>query len=484
VDKADIIRRVQAQLRGELRGEHLEARSGALRASPPAPAAFAVEADALAVEAGADPLAALAAGVNRSCPVLPYTAGGPITPIQLSGECVAYASPDSTWAVTRDLLDGAERSVLIGIYDFSAGSVKELLLSAARRGVRVTLMLDLEPANGAERAVFDELADAGVRCVVAPACSNPDPGHRYFASSHEKVVVVDERWVMVQSGNYSVNGIPANPEGGGPGFVTGNREMGVAVDSPELARFFAELLLRDIGLAGSEEDGTPLLLAEAATPAVPLFLAAPSRPPLLFRRERLTPAEPIRVTPVLSPENYVEVVGPLLEGARASIHIEQQYIKARQPVTRELLGIIRRRMDQDERLDVRIILGRVFDAGDRRDIQTLADDFGLELGTHVRLINTGHFVHCHNKLVIVDGRHVLLGSQNWSDFAMKRNREASLLFHDFEPLAGYFGRIVAADWDGALAEIPQPVQPGDLFTRAALGSTPLVPLEPGDFVQL
>ena len=50
----------------------------------------------------------------------------------------SYASPDSTYAVTRRLLDRARRSLLIGIYDFSAEHVKELLLARDRRVVSVT----------------------------------------------------------------------------------------------------------------------------------------------------------------------------------------------------------------------------------------------------------------------------------------------------------------------------------------------------------
>jgi phosphatidylserine/phosphatidylglycerophosphate/cardiolipin synthase-like enzyme len=422
------------------------------------------------------------AGANRGCALRPYPPRAPIPTFKLGGECVAYASPDSTWAVTREMVDGATRTILIGIYDFTSGPVKELLLAARRRGVEVTLMLDVERSD--EAAVFDELARAGVRCVAAPACTHPDPARRVFASSHEKVVVVDGEWTLVQSGNYSANGIPVNPEGGGSGFVTGNRETGVAVHSPEIARFFTDLLLSDVALARETADETPLLQTEAAPAAPTLFLAAPATPPKLFPRQRLEPSDGIEVLPVLSPDSYMDVVPPLLAGARASILIEQQYIKARQPATRELLGIVRERLDAVPGLDVRIILGRVFDAGDRKDIQALADDFGLRLGTHVRLINTAHFVHCHNKMVLVDRADVLVGSQNWSDYALTRNREASLLFRSFGALAGYFGRIFEADWENASPELPPPFDPRAILSDAARGTQPVVPLEPGDFVHV
>src|SRR5262245_56741051 len=82
--------------------------------------------------------------VPRQCPLEPYTPIPRITPYQIDGELIAYASPDSTYSVTRRLFDTAEKSILIGIYDFAADYVKEALLQAMSRGVKVALMLDID----------------------------------------------------------------------------------------------------------------------------------------------------------------------------------------------------------------------------------------------------------------------------------------------------------------------------------------------------
>jgi hypothetical protein len=109
--------------------------------------------------------------------------------------------------------------------------------------------------------------------------------------------------------------------------------MGVAVRSRTVAEFFTALLLADIRRAEEgEEDPTPVLLAESASPP-PLFLAAPGQPPQLFPSMTYTPDPAVRARPVLTPDNYLEVVTPLLQGAQRSVWIEQQYIKARQPAT-------------------------------------------------------------------------------------------------------------------------------------------------------
>src|SRR5262245_33311115 len=102
-------------------------------------------------------------------------------------EIIAYCSPDSTYAVTKRLFDQAKKSIIIGIYDFSADYMKELLLDALRRGVKVKLMLDIDSRE--EQQLFDDLVDAGIEGEPAPSCAS----HRIhvFSSSHEKVIVID-----------------------------------------------------------------------------------------------------------------------------------------------------------------------------------------------------------------------------------------------------------------------------------------------------
>ena len=60
--------------------------------------------------------------------------GSSSRPRLVSGKIMAYASPDSTYAVTKKLLDSAQRSIVIGIYDFRADYMKEHLKKAMRRG--------------------------------------------------------------------------------------------------------------------------------------------------------------------------------------------------------------------------------------------------------------------------------------------------------------------------------------------------------------
>ena len=69
---------------------------------------------------------------------------------------------------------------------------------------------------------------------MAPSCASQN-NNKFFRSSHEKFIVIDDEITMVQSGNYSDASIPLNVVDGGmdaqhaieaPRFLIGNGEGG------------------------------------------------------------------------------------------------------------------------------------------------------------------------------------------------------------------------------------------------------------------
>jgi phosphatidylserine/phosphatidylglycerophosphate/cardiolipin synthase-like enzyme len=419
--------------------------------------------------------------VGRSCTLQPYHPRD-VPAVRISSDVIAYTSPDSTFAVTKELFDNAEKSILIGIYDFSAPHMRQVLLDAMAREVEVSIMLDVDSAG--EKQLLDDLVTMGANGVCAPSCANPDV--HVFASSHEKVIVIDGEWTLVQSGNYSANSIPLNVVDGGDEhhFRTGNRDAGLAIRSVPLARFFTEILKADIALVPASRG----LLGRDIPPADPFLIErAPARKPAkLFPSARFNLAAPLQVQPVLSPDNYMAVVPDLLRSATTSIFIEQQYIKASQPNIRQLLTAIADARREHPDLDVRIVLGKVFNnsqlPAERKNLEKLAEDFDLVLGRNLRYINTEQLVHCHNKMVVVDGVAVLVSSQNWSDAAVTKNREAGVWVPD-EQIAGYYTAIFETDWNAAFTT-PEEGVSGAVADRDVLSAGGFVRVAPGDYVEI
>ena len=418
--------------------------------------------------------------VGRSCHLEGYQPRD-VPTVDVAGEIIAYASPDSTFAVTKALFDSATRSILIGIYDFSAAYMEELVLAALARKVAVTLMLDID--SKPESDLFDRLVQMGVHGVSAPSCANPTV--HVFSASHEKVIVLDDEWVLVQSGNYSANSIPMNTGDGvvDGAFRPGNRDAGLAFRSRELAKVFRDLLEADI----ARVDATPEALAKPVDDGFFLVERAPTHQPAqLFPSKTFTPAAPLTVRPVVSPDNYMAVMPGLIAAARSSILIEQQYIRSAQPLIAQLLEAINTARAAAPALDVRIVLGKLFSQKDvvaeRKNLETLAATYGLRLADNIRYINTDQFVHCHNKLIVIDGASVLVGSQNWSDAAVSRNREASVwLTHP--PIADYFTAIFENDWASAFQQLPE-VGGGGVATPETLGGGGFVRVDRGDYAEV
>jgi phosphatidylserine/phosphatidylglycerophosphate/cardiolipin synthase-like enzyme len=409
----------------------------------------------LAAVAAAAPTLRLLELVPRNCTLDgSYRKMTSIGSVSVGGAFIAYASPDSTYAVTRRLFDAARTEILIAIYDFSADYVKDLLLTAMQRGVKVGLKLDIDSDD--EEKLFDELARFGCKAVPAPSCASENI--HVFPSSHEKVIVIDGEWVLVQSGNYSSNSIPFNQTDGGDAatFVKGNRDMGVAVHSRPLAEFFAKRIRADMKL---ELDATGPRVAGAAArrPEPALVEAVPKLLPANRFPSKEFSSRTVAVTPILSPDNYMSEVPAFIASATKSILIEQQYIRSTQPEIAKLLAAIASARKAHPKLDVRIILGKLFSPSEvpkeKANLANLKKTYGLKLAKNIRYIDTRRFVHCHNKLVIVDGTRVLVSSQNWSDAAVARNREAGLLFR-YPEIAGYFAKIFESDWKTASKKIP------------------------------
>jgi phosphatidylserine/phosphatidylglycerophosphate/cardiolipin synthase-like enzyme len=420
--------------------------------------------------------------VARQCTLAGYDKR-PIPTVTVQSDVIAYASPDSTYAVTKQLFDAARKSILIGIYDFSAPHMKQLVLDAMARGVKVSLMLDINSES--ERALFDELVDMGALGVEAPSCANERI--QVFSSSHLKVIVIDDEWTLVQSGNYSSNSIPLNERDGqaGTGFRTGNRDTGIAFRSRPLAKLFTEILRADMDLTTSAPE--PVAAEAAGLESRFLVERAPTGlPSTVFPSMRFNVSGTVSVRPVLSPDNYMDVLPELLASATKSILIEQQYIRASQPSIRLLLDAIAEARGKHPALTVRIVLGKVFSARDlvkeRKNLEFLSENYGLELDTHIRYVNTDRLVHCHNKMVVIDDAGVLVSSQNWSDFAVTKNREAGVWVpHD--ELAKYYAAIFDVDWRTAFTS-PAVDADQEAITPEALGAGGFLRVERADYLEV
>ena len=88
-------------------------------------------------------------------------------------------------------------------------------------------------------------------------------------------------------------------------------------------------------------------------------------------------------------------------------------------------------------VDVRIIMSEYETVGYLEQLQRM----GLNVVDNVKIQP-----NVHNKGIIVDGKAVLVSSQNWSTDGTLYNRDSGVIIHDTTS-AQYFQQIFLHDWD-------------------------------------
>jgi phosphatidylserine/phosphatidylglycerophosphate/cardiolipin synthase-like enzyme len=128
-------------------------------------------------------------------------------------------SPDASRAVLTDLIDRAAVSLAIETEELTDPAVLAALVGARDRGVAVTLVW---PGPAGAGGGFATLSAAGavVRALAQPAI-------------HAKVVVADERALYLGSANFTATSLDHN------------RELGLRIDDPDLARRIAATVADD-----------------------------------------------------------------------------------------------------------------------------------------------------------------------------------------------------------------------------------------------
>jgi phosphatidylserine/phosphatidylglycerophosphate/cardiolipin synthase-like enzyme len=349
----------------------------------------------------------------------------------------AAVSPDCTYRLISAALEETKHTLLVYVYEIHAEYMVDLVKQAHANGAKIRLMYDHGGTHAEERDVLDELADDGFEVKPAPSSG----GRGVFTVCHQKFIVIDGKTVVVESANWAETSIPL-VEDGDP-FKKGNREWMLRVDDNEVAKFFTSVFdadwnIPDLGgpgeLVSVDEDD----IVEAMM--VPAELVA--RPQKVFDIDKFEGATD--VMPIFSPDNYFDVVSQLLEKAKESIILQQQYVLAGDKVD-DLLQIV---VDRREKgVDVRIMASATFPKNWNLTVETL-DAVGLK--DCLKALNLKFFTHLHNKGVIVDRTHVAISSTNWSANSIMKAREAGVLLTS-KHLAGYYANVFDEDWNEGIA---------------------------------
>jgi phosphatidylserine/phosphatidylglycerophosphate/cardiolipin synthase-like enzyme len=367
---------------------------------------------------------------------------------KVTAKFVCHIGPDDGTRQLLEHLASARRTLTVAMYDFNATYILDPLVEhATAQGVKIVLTLD--DHMGQDEVDVQEklklaLPDTYMGWKVVCRASS-----RFPTAYHPKVAVVDSESLWLSSGNWTRRSQPdidpQSNEADRRGMLSkANREWHVRVGDAGLAKEFENYVLYDAEM--SEAEDTALAAEERGIPwdDLPLIVqmeeeeAALALPRLFPTQELPTQDKEVVVQPVLSPDNYVEQMGKLIQSAQQSLYIQLPYINysdAEQDADfRALIALIGQKSYAIP--DVRVIVGT-------SDAQTKVPRL-VEQGVHPDSIKTQS--NLHNKGFIVDGERVLVSSHNWSPDGVLRNRDAGLIIHDPE-VSAYYSAVFEWDWD-------------------------------------
>lgn len=106
-------------------------------------------------------------------------------------------------AAMIDLIEGATTDLRLLFYlfedDDEGVQIRDALADAARRGVKVKLILDDFGSMFASKGFFDAIVDAGGESCIF----HPHFGRRYFIRNHQKLAVADRKRALIGGANIS-----------------------------------------------------------------------------------------------------------------------------------------------------------------------------------------------------------------------------------------------------------------------------------------
>jgi hypothetical protein len=398
------------------------------------------------------------------------------------------ASPDAGWPVLSEFLSGTTERLTVGMYDFTAPHIVDAITEATAPGDRLlTLVLqhgedvgegtkkDDIPEEQSIEALTGTLADRFQQEWAAKGgAASP-----FKSAYHIKVAVRDGTALWLSSGNWQSSNQPnADPVKGPdetPSLISAyNRDWHVVLTNPTLAATYERYLQHDLEqarAAAEEAVALPELMVW-----VPAGYFQPSAAELEGRVTYTPPKQfadtQLRVQPILTPDNYAPHVVDLIESAHDYIYFQNQSLSVLDENPDHYENLLQALLHKQQAgLDVKIIIRKI---GDLRKTVSRIRDYGFDTDQQLRVQT-----NCHTKGVIVDGKAVLIGSQNWTGDGTGLNRDASVIFYNTE-IANYYQQLFLYDWNRVGApkideSLPAPelADPTELTPRPGMVLMPL-----------
>jgi len=311
-------------------------------------------------------------------------------------------------AAVAAAIEGAESSIdlLLSGADVSGVPLWDPVIAAANRGVAIRVLLDASDwapdITANNRRVLSYLAERGIDCRF------DDPS----VTTHAKLVLVDRTVVVLGSTNWNKYAFREH------------EQTNVMIEDPQVGRAFSEYFDRlweeRLPVHGVEID------LDQAVSDEPAILPLPDGPETAL---------------------YASLLLELLPRARHSIHVVMYRVSIYPDYPGSLANaLIGELIAAAARgLDVRILIDDCRYYADSADANLASAIFLYQHGIDVRFDDPGETTHA--KLVLVDGKSIVLGSTNWNYYSLERNVETNVGLLNIPGIARVFEDYFELLWE-------------------------------------
>ncbi len=384
-----------------------------------------------------------------------------------------FVTPDRAFDALAAHLHSVTSSIRLEGYTLENVPLGDILAEQARRGVKVTVLLEAGPPGGItdqQRWIVERLAEAGGQIFYMRADGSADIHDRYLYA-HAKIWLLDDRLALIGTENPSPDSFPNDDKSDG---TLGRRGVYLATDAPVVVARVREIMAADMDAAHLDlwsYDASDPVLGAAPADFLPILISGGDRYAIQFP-EPLALQGRFHFEVCQAPEHSLRTHDCLLgligrAGAGDMLLIGQLdeptfWGPSSSSVDADPNPRLEAYIDAARRgARVRLLLDAFFDdlVSSRSNLRTaeyltaIARAEGLDL--EVRRANpTG--LGLHNKMVLaqIGGQGwIMVGSQNGGEVSAKLNREVSLVVSSNEAFS-FLAEVFWHDWDA-----PRPLMP-------------------------
>ncbi|MGC9357796.1 MAG: phospholipase D-like domain-containing protein, partial [Anaerolineae bacterium] len=376
-------------------------------------------------------------------------------------------APDNAFGVVSAALLRAQKTISIEIYTLRNPALIDLLVDKANAGVDVTILLEGSPLGITDEEWQQELnackliETAGGKCYFMVSDKQNGRYNRYYYI-HAKFAVVDDRWTVISTQNFTNKSLPADNKSDG---TAGSRGVIIATNAPAVAERAAQIFAmdcdpnnhRDIlrwNTPGYPQYGQPSL---AYNPTIPNGISDTIRFPEPFTLHRTFNFE-IFTAPEAALRHSDALLGLLARAGKGDRIYAEQLDEpvdwGSHPITTPNLHL-EAYIDAARRgATVRILMDSTAYTTTHRNDYTQTVTYVNQIATRERLDlkawGGSPLLHgIHNKMILVwladEGGYVHVGSLNGSERSHKANRELILQIQS-DKIYAYLERLFITDW--------------------------------------